>query len=136
MTLEQLEELKKIANEDLKLDSDNIEKKTLQLSTIYQRYLEIYIKEIRQLKKLSLDKDKLYGELYKHYKFVDDYKWDTKSEIDSMVKSDDKYYKMALENSNQEAVVSYLEQLLSNIKSVGYSIKNYVDFAKLKQGMF
>jgi hypothetical protein len=136
MTLEQLEELKKIANEDLKLDSDNIEKKTLQLSTIYQRYLEIYIKEIRQLKKLSLDKDKLYGELYKHYKFVDDYKWDTKSEIDSMVKSDDKYYKIALDMSNEEAVVSYLEQLLSNIKSVGYSIKNYVDFAKLKQGMF
>ncbi|MEM4260971.1 MAG: recombination mediator protein UvsY [Candidatus Woesearchaeota archaeon] len=134
MTLEDLEKLKKIASEDLKITEDNLAKKSLDIPILYHKYLDIFINELKQLKQLSLDKDKLYGKLYHHYKFESNYSLDTKNEIEVYVKGNDEYYIKALAYYQQEIVVKYLESILDAFTKMGFNIKNHIEFKKFLAG--
>jgi hypothetical protein len=136
MTLEDLQKLKTISEDQLTINEENILTKSLNLPLYYQQYSQIYVKELKLLKVLSLDKDKLFGELYHHYKFKSDFSLDTKGEIVTYIQADQKYYDKCLEVSNQEVVCKFIEQLLDNINKTGYSIKNYIELKKMKEGLF
>jgi hypothetical protein len=107
MKIEDFQKLKDFIEKEMKIDKNNILEKTIQISNLYPNLLKIYSKERRNLKNLDLLKDKLYGELYHHYKFKFDFSLDSKSEIDTYVKSDDKYYQICLEYNQQEIQVDF-----------------------------
>jgi len=135
MKIEEFQKLKDLAESELKITEDNVMDKSIQLSNLYSRFLNIYIKELRILKEISVDKDKIYGELYDKYKFHFDYQLDGKSEIDTYVRKDDKFYQIALTYSQQEVQVQFLEQTLNHINNLGFRIKNFVDLKKIKMGL-
>ena len=123
-----------IVAEKVKLSPDDIDKKTLDLSNLYHTISDKYVQELKILKKMLLDRDQLYGELYHKYKFGQDFHLDTKTEIDTYVRADKSYYDKALEYQQQEIMVKYFEQMLEVINKAGYAIKNYIDFTRLKNG--
>ena len=135
MNLEKFELLKQRADKDIKVDLSNIVEKSLKFSSIYHNYSKLYIDELKQLKELSLEKEKIFGELYDKYKFHNDYKLDSKTEIEIYVKSDKQYFEIAQKYYQQESIVKYLEQLIDNINKVGYNIKNYIELEKIKLGI-
>ncbi|MEM4261310.1 MAG: recombination mediator protein UvsY [Candidatus Woesearchaeota archaeon] len=135
MNLEQYKALKAKVEEDLAIDESNAADKSLKFSSMYSKYLALYLQELRILKNLSLEKDKLYGDLYHKLKFKNDYQLDSSKEIDTYVRSDESFYKKSLDVQNQEIVVKYLEETLQNINNTGYRIKTYVDFLKLRMGL-
>ncbi len=136
MENEKFQKLKNAIENELKLDDNNIMNKSIQLSNFYMSILQIYNKELKELKIKLLGKDKCYGERYHHYKFKFDYQLDSKSEIDNYVRADEIFYNKALEYSQQEIQVDFLEQSLTHINNIGFKIKNYIDLQKLKQGLF
>jgi hypothetical protein len=132
MTLEQFKSLKTKVESDLDLTDSNAAEKSLKLSSLYSKYLGLYIQELKLLKTTSTEKDKLYGELYHKYKFKNDFQLDSAKEIDTYIRADDSFYNKCLEFQNQEIIVKYLEEVLQNIKNAGYAIKNHLEFVKLK----
>jgi len=108
--------------------------KSIQLSNLYSKTLQIYSKELRILKMKKVDMEKTFGELYHKYKFNFDYQLDTKAEVENYIKSDDIYYKLALEYAQQEVQVNFLEQTLGHINNMGFRIKNYIDLKKISLG--
>ena len=138
MDLEKFNLLKTKAENDTNIDDSNAAEKSTKLISLYQRYLSLYLQEVRLLKGISLDKDKLYKKLYQHYKFpsADDkdsfnITLSTTKEVDIYINADDSYCKLCIEYQNQEIVVQYLEATLKNIGNAGYAIKNLVEFKKL-----
>jgi hypothetical protein len=135
MNLEQFKALKAKVEINLDVDESNAAEKSLKFSSLYSKYLALYMQELRLLKTLSTEKDKLYGELYHNFKFKNNYQLDSSKEIETYVRSDQSFYQKCLDFQNQEIVVKYLEETLQNINSTGYRIKNYIELLKLKMGV-
>jgi len=135
MKIEDFKKLKLKVENDLLVDETNAAEKSLNFSRLYSKYVSLYMQELRILKNLSAEKDKIYGELYHKFKFKSDYQLDSNKEIDVYVKADDKYYNKCLDFQNQEIIVSYLEMTLQNITNTGYRIKNFIELLKLKMGL-
>lgn len=134
MKNEDFQKLKKFVEKELKIEESNVMEKSIQLSNLYTKFLQIYTRELKNLKSKHHEKAKVYGELYHHYKFKFDYQLDTKAEVESYIRADDKYYQIALEYSNLEVQVKYLEQILEQINNLGFRIKNYIDLKKISLG--
>ena len=135
MTQVDFQKLKLFFENELKITEQNIMEKSIQLSNFYSKTLQIYSKELRILKMKKVEMDKTFGELYHKYKFKYDFQLDTKAEVETYIKSDDIYYKLALEYAQQEVQVNFLEQTLGQINNMGYRIKNFIDLKKISQGM-
>ncbi|MDD5651610.1 MAG: recombination mediator protein UvsY [Candidatus Nanoarchaeia archaeon] len=142
MKKDDFEKLKVYFQNECKLTDENILKKTLQMSNLFHEVQPIFSKEYKILKLLEIEKNKLYGQLYHYYKYgkmegKEDFKFtlETKSEIDSYIKSDELYYNKMLEYANQEIIVEYLKEIIKNINNIGYNIKNYIDLQKVYKGI-
>jgi len=135
MKVEDFQKLKDVVEKELKITDENVLEKSIQLSNFYAKFLQIYSKELKILKSLYHEKDKVYGKLYHHYKFEGDFQLDTKAEVEAYIKADDTYYKIALKYSQQEIQVKFLEQVLDHINNLGFRIKNYIDLKKMSQGL-
>jgi len=134
MNQSDFQKLKSFFELELKITEQNIMEKSIQLSNLYSKTLQIYSKELRILKMKKVDMEKTFGELYHKYKFNFDYQLDTKAEVENYIKSDDIYYKLALEYAQQEVQVNFLEQTLGHINNMGFRIKNYIDLKKISLG--
>jgi len=135
MKSESFQKLKIKIEEELKITPENVEAKSLQLSNFHTQCLQIFVKELQILKNKIIEKDKVYGELYHKYKYNFEYQLDTKGEIESYIKADDKYYKIALECAQQEVQVRYLEDTVTQINNIGFRIGNFINLRKIDKGL-
>jgi hypothetical protein len=135
MKSDDFQKLKDKIEQELKITEDNVMEKSIQLSNLYSIILKIYSKELRFLKEKILDKDKIFGELYLHYRHKFDYNVETKAEAETYIKADPKYYQIALECAQVEVQVVFLEKTLTHIDNLGFRIKNFVDLKKIKLGL-
>jgi hypothetical protein len=136
MTLDDFKKLKIVVEKDLKWDKDTAQSKEIQLSTLYAKYLDVFMTQANIRRKLELKKLKLYGTLYHKYKFDFQFQLDTKSEVESYINADDEYYDLSLELSNQEMITNYLGEVLKEINTIGFNIKDYIELEKLKRGVY
>jgi hypothetical protein len=127
--------LKDFVEKELTFNEDNVERMSLNFSNIYMKYLRVFTNETKILKELYYEKQKMFGKLLHHFKFEVEFQLDSKSEIESYIRSDDNYYNLCLKYSNQEIIVDYLEKTLSRINTMGFEIKNYIEIIKLKKGL-
>lgn len=72
-----------------------------------------------------------YGELVKFYKFNDSYSWGNAKEIDSQINANPDYCKMLREINEQKYFLTFISETLSNMKNLGFVIKNYLDYKKI-----
>jgi len=135
MTKDEFKKLKLMVEKSLKITHDNVTDKTISLSTLYANLIQVYSKEVKILKTKFHDKEKIYGDLYHHYKFNFQFQLDTKAEVEAYIKADNKYYTAALEYVDQEIVVKFIEQTLDHINNIGFRIKNYIDLKKMEKGL-
>ena len=134
MTIEAFEKLKKIIEKDLDLTEENMADKSLKIPILYTKYLDIYSKELKILKDKTLDRDKFHGDLYHKIKFEGEYKLDYAKEVEIYCNRDDELYKKNQEIIFQTIVVKHIEEILETIKSMGYTVKNYIEWRKFLAG--
>jgi hypothetical protein len=126
--------LKAIVEKELIINEDNLSDKSLKIPNLHQKYLDIYTKEMRILKDLSLKKTKKYSDLYHKNKFEGEYKLDYAKEIETYVNGDPDYYKNCQEFNYQDIIVKFLESTLENIQKMNFTIKNYIEWRKFLAG--
>ncbi len=128
--------LKKLAEREIKFNEETALDISTRVPNLYQKYLDIYVNELRLYKSHMTNIDKTYGELYKKIKHHDNYEWGNKNEIESQINAHPDYHKLRVAANEQEYIVKYLEGVLDNIKRLSFSIKNYIDIQKFRAGMF
>jgi hypothetical protein len=80
---------------------------------------------------LKLRPGEKYGALVKFYKFDDSYSWGNAKEIDSQINANPEYCKMLREINQQKYFLNFITETLSNMKNLGFVIKNYLDYRKI-----
>lgn len=83
------------------------------------------------LKIWKLRQPKSTGHLVKFYKFDDSYSWGNAKEIDSQINANPEYCKMLREINQQKYFLNFITETLSNMKNLGFVIKNYLDYRKI-----
>lgn len=136
MDIQQFKKLKVLAEKDIQFDEKNVLELSERVPNLFQKYLDVYVEELKILKDMEINREKKYGELYKHFKHKDQYEWSQKGEIESQINSDPNYYKLKMQIAQQEFMVKYLENVLDNIKRLSFSIKNWIEIKKFQAGMF
>lgn len=134
MDKQDFEALKKFSASKLKLKEDDLLEKSMSIFSMYSHYYDIFINELKVLKKLRLDRERLYSDLYKKIR-MDSYGLKNKSEIEPYIFSEDEYYELALNINDQEIVVKYLEDMIDYIRKSSFQISNLVSLIKIKRGI-
>ena len=133
MTVNEFKDLEKKAEEELKMPdklSEIIDKNNL-LPTYISDWQKLYANQTFIVKKLEIDAAVKYGELVKYYKFNDSYSWGNAKEIDSQINANSDYCKMLREINEQKYFLTFITETLSNMKNLGFVIKNYIDYKKI-----
>ena len=119
---------------DLKLTPDNVQQKILELPIIYTKYKKLYLEQRRLLKNINNDIKRTRAKRYHYYKFDGDFRLDNATEINIFVDGDDELCEINLILDNQDAIVEFLKETVSNITKMSYLIRSYVDLEKLRNG--
>ena len=128
--------LKQLAEKEIQFSEETALLISTRVPNLYQKYLDIYVNELRELKKTVTEMEFMYGTLYKKVKHHDNYEWGNRNEIDSQINTDPTYHQLRIKVNEQEYIVKYLEGVLDNVKRLSFSIKNYIDIQKFRAGMF
>jgi D-hexose-6-phosphate mutarotase len=131
-------ELQSEMEKELEITQDNIQEKSMALSRIYQKYLRIFSSEQIELNKLEAMRSEMYSKLYSELKKngvdgVDVGK--NRNEIESYMGLNKEYREILYKIANQQTYLKNIELSLENISKTSFSIKNYIDLAKMKLGI-
>lgn len=135
MNKEDFVNLRKKAKEDIDFNDENYHIKTMNMPKILQFYTDLSLKEKASSYKLEEERCKLYKKLYNHYKLEDAVEWSTKDEVKIQVEGDDEYIKVMRKIEWQKIIISFIDNCINNIKTMGYSLKQYHDIKLLKNGI-
>lgn len=138
MTVQEFKDLEKKAETELKMPdkmSEIIDKNNL-LPTFISDWQKLYANQTYIVKKLEIDAAIKYGELVKYYKFQDNFSWGNAKEIDSQINANPDYCKMLREINEQKYFLTFITETLSNMKNLGFVIKNYLDYKKIINSNF
>lgn len=133
MKLDDFEKLQQIAEEDVKIPDtiqEIIRVNNLLPSTI-QKWTKLYTKQRFIVATLKTKMNEIYGEKFKFYKFDDNYTWSATKEIESQINKDPVYIAIIKEYDTQKYILDFIEETVNNIKNVGFTIKNYLDYQKM-----
>ena len=128
--------MQKHAEKHISFTEEDVQSKSHQIPYLYQSYLKILSKELKELNDIELEKLSMYGFLFEHYKFNHTYRYDTKTEIEAQIFGDSKYQSISKRYEEQHIIVIYIEKTLENIKSMSFSIKNFIELKKFYAGEF
>ena len=134
MTFPEFQLLKVEIEDSLKISKDNISEKSISVPYSHSKYINIFSREFKLFRDLSIKKDKLYGKLYHYYKFDFNYSLSSKTEIEPYINNNDEYYKLLLEMNEQEEIVKYLEKIVKVFEGLSFSIKNFIEYQKFISG--
>jgi hypothetical protein len=133
-----LEELEKELIEDLEINEENMQQKSLSLGKLYYKYLKLLTKEKMKQDEREQKKFDLYKILYHELKskgFQGFEVGKSIKEIEVYIGMNEKYREIEREIAHNQKFIDYLEGVLDQINRVSFNIKNWIDMRKLKLGI-
>ena len=137
LTQKEFDDLQKKVHRDLNLTPDNIQAKIIELPKLYTIYRKKYFDQRRLLKNINNDIKRTKKKRYHFYSFSDDcdFTLNTYNEKMLYVDGDDEVCDLFYIHDQQEAVVEYLKDVISQISKMSYTIRSYIDLEKLRNGV-
>lgn len=108
-----------------------IAKKNNALPTEIQYMQKFYTQQKYEVEKLKIELDELYGQKFRYYRIDDNVQWNTTKEIESQIYADKDYAAKNRQLAEQKYYLNYIEETLSNLKAMNFTIKNYIDYKKI-----
>lgn len=129
-----IEEIQKMADEDLKIDEHNLESESINTPALYNKYLKLFTQESYKYKSYEQELRKIYKQKYEHYKVEHSIALKD-SEIANFVKGDDEYIEVEQKLIMAKEKVQYIESILKQLTQKTYHIKNAIEYIKFKNGL-
>jgi hypothetical protein len=132
--------------EDRKIDRMDLGEESLRISSLHQKYMEIYTNEKIILRKLDTDLKVLKLEKYEFYtqgptNETQEKGWELpaigkviRSDVQQYVEADKDIIQLTLKIGIQHEKVSLLESIIKNLSNRGFQIKNAIDWIKYASG--
>lgn len=128
------DDLQKEVEQDLQITEENLHSKSMEIPSIYNKYLKFYQTYYKKYKELQTKRDEKYSELFEYY--LTSYSVKLKSnEVDNFVKGDPEYTKIEKSLGIVKSRVDYLEGVLKQIGQMSFNIGNAISYIKFKEGI-
>lgn len=125
------EEIKKKSEKDLEITKENLQDNLYQNSSKKQFYINLLHSMKIKLMKQTNEIEEFYQTEYKSYK-EDSYMDFSEREIDKRIKNSKKYFEINKEMKEIERIISFLGDIIDNLKEKSYNMKNLLDYYKLQ----
>lgn len=138
-----IEELVAIATEDLMVEKDKLDDKSIHLPIIQGKWLGFFYHESMVLKTLKLTHKKTYKDKWLYYTG----KADSQAYIDNplplkilkqdaaiFMESDDDLIALNMKSNLQQEKVAYVENILKSLNNMQWTIRNCIEFLKFTNG--
>jgi TorA maturation chaperone TorD len=135
MKLKNFEKLQGIIKRSIIWEEEDIESMEQKLGKMYQNLTNIFFKEKLLTDDLQTELKKKYSEVFIDLKEKSNRAYDSKYEIETVINSNDDYYKLCLEFNKQRAILDWLEKTLDNLNNIKFEIKDYMNWKLFKSGM-
>ena len=130
-----LQELQEHYLEDIKIEEETIDKQSIKLPIILNKY-QVYLHKI--LKELSLlheKKSEIYHTIMYEYKIgnhkLAQIEWSS-TDLKRIIETSVEMRKTQKDIDILGADLRLVEEMINTFKTIGYQIRNYLDFQKLK----
>lgn len=128
-------DLKKEISKDLKIDRTKLGEEAIINIQLIQKYIDIYIKELKKLTIKKIEFEELRGQKIIYYKHEHKILPETIKELEAFLSSDEDIIKIKPELEAQELLVTYLKEVVENFKSRGFAIKDAISWQKFTEGV-
>lgn len=126
--------LKKQVAKDLQINNENVLQKSLELPSLFTRYLNILTNLSYKLNRKKKEQSSLFHKLYHYYKFEYKYELRNKGEIEAYIHGNKDYISISNVVEDLELMCEFLEKTLANIRQISFTIKNYVELRRFESG--
>lgn len=118
----------------LTLHSHDLDKKIYDAPNTHNKILKQLIKEKTKLIQVEQKYNRTLAELFHHYRYESDIRCENKDVALFYVKKDDKFLKVAEEYEKQKLLCEMIEGYMKKTKSIGYEIKNILEYLHYLEG--
>lgn len=144
--MKRLEDVERLWLEDCKIDDTNLIGESARIPELHAKYHSMLCKEALRLKKFKTDYDELVKAKTEYYNgsISEDEliarKWEPnplkilRQDINIYIQADKDIINLSLRTGVQEQVVRFLEDIVRQINSRNFVIKNMIEWAKFSNG--
>lgn len=138
-----LEEIKEMAEVDLKIDRNNLSLSSAEVPTLVNKYYLIFIDEARILKMIEQKQMMVYKDLYDYYlHFAPPEVYIKKpfnrkvlkGDVDMFISADQEFVDINNKIEAQKMKVKYLEEIIKQLNQRTFAVKNIIAFEQFKNG--
>jgi hypothetical protein len=147
MNTESIEEYEKMWAEDCKIDETNLVRESARIPLLHSKYYKLYHRSALKAIKLRYELKEMEGIKIEYYSGTLDqetlkkYGWVQfgvkgliKSAIDRRVETDTDITKLSLKIEYQSSIAKFLEDVIKQINTRNFVIKNMIDMIKFSAG--
>lgn len=125
------EEIKKKSEKDLEITKENLQESLFQNSSKKQFYINLLHSMKIKLMNKNNEMEEFYRIEYTGYK-EDSYMDFSEKEIDKRIKNTKEYLEINKELKEIERIISFLSDIIENLKEKSYNMKNLLDYYRLQ----
>lgn len=141
-----LEQIYEYWSEDSKIDRSELGNESLKLPQLHSKYYKVFSEERLRLKQYESEYKILYKQKFEYYMgTIDEYEmkelgWEPqplkilRTDIPVYMDADKDIINLNLKISMQKEKIDVLENIIRNINSRGFQIKNAIDWERFKTG--
>ena len=139
-----LDEILSMIQEDSVIDVTALDAESLKIPYLHSKWYKIFIEELKALKGLEAEYDKMMKEKFEYYLGkAEDEVYEKKplnhkilkQDVDFYLKSDEDLISIRNKKSIQEMKVKTIEEFIKSLNQRSFSIKNAIEFMKFKNGV-
>lgn len=132
------EELQAIAENDMKLEKDNLDIESLKIPELQHKYLKFFSSYNLLAKKADSNYKILYRKKWEFYSGKDETPFPLKilkQDISIYLDSDEELIEAKNKLEYYKDILSFLEGVLKSLNNRGFQIKNAIDWKKFTEGL-
>lgn len=133
-----LDELKVQFEEDIKISEEMIDRQIISIPKIMAKYIFFYSDTLKDMSNISCEKDELFYSFMIEYRGgktdISQFTWNA-TELKKMIETSPRFMELTRKELELQSNLKVVEEMISNIKSIGYSMNNYISYKKLMNGV-
>lgn len=142
-----LEEIQNLWDVDSQIDRSELGDESLRIARMHAKYFKIFSQERLLLRKMEADVKGLYRDKYEWYngniskELLDQYGWEPnplkilRTDIPMYMEGDADMKLANLKIEMQNEKVLFLESIIKTLGTLGYNIKNAIEWSKFQNGV-
>jgi hypothetical protein len=142
-----LEEIQNLWDIDSQIDRSELGDESLRIARMHAKYFKIFSQERLLLRKMEADLKELYRDKYEYYngniskELLDQHGWEPnplkilRTDIPMYLDGDADMKLANLKVEMQNEKVLFLESIIKTLGTLGYNIKNAIEWSKFQNGV-